>query len=245
MGRLVPGMICIAFRSLIELKVTGEDLWIHDGYGLISKHYGNCPSRAIVDMFPNHPWNLWKFKKVPRGYWNSEKNQREFMDSLAKKLNLKEFDDWYQVSKDEIIEHGGGGLLKLKYDGDHVQMIKNIFQKDFQFLSYRFRTKKNHPETCHWDDIHIQRYFMDSLAASLKIRNLDEWYNISAKQLENFGGCSLLNMYGRSISTLLQSVYPEHAWEDRRWKVSSPSKTQLFIYKIISELFPKVIKPKF
>jgi hypothetical protein len=37
-------------------------------------------------------------------------NQRLFFDQLCKSLEIKELDDWYRVSKQEIVNLGGWGM---------------------------------------------------------------------------------------------------------------------------------------
>jgi hypothetical protein len=47
------------------------------------------------------------FNKAPNGYWNNKDNQIEFMNELGIKLELKQLDDWYNISNMDIICYGG------------------------------------------------------------------------------------------------------------------------------------------
>lgn len=41
---------------------------------------------------------------------------------------------------------------------------------------------------------------------------MDDWYRVTAKDIKEFGGSSLLAKFGGSPSKLLQYVYPNHDW---------------------------------
>jgi hypothetical protein len=66
-----------------------------------------------------------------------------------------------------------------------------------------------------WDNKENQRIFLNNLGKQLGFQSLDNWYNISKKQIEQNGGNSLLrNYYGASPSKLVKSVYSEHSWNE-------------------------------
>ncbi len=54
---------------------------------------------SIVSSCSRYSWDVNGFQKLPRGYWLDKKQQRLFMDDLAKRLHVKEFDDWYKISR--------------------------------------------------------------------------------------------------------------------------------------------------
>src|SRR5438128_2224085 len=53
-------------------------------------------------LYPQHKWNSVQFSTIPRGYWNDEDNQRNYLDKIGRELGVKEMDDWYNVSVDEV-----------------------------------------------------------------------------------------------------------------------------------------------
>jgi hypothetical protein len=58
------------------------------------------------------PWG----KKVPNGFWDDTSNHRKFFDWLGVKLNIKTYEDWYQLTKEDVHQKGGAGLLKIHYN---------------------------------------------------------------------------------------------------------------------------------
>ena len=82
-------------------KLTHEKFIRYGGSGLLSR-YGNSPSKVLLSLYPNHNWMMWKFERVPSGFWDSAKNKKLFLDWLSKELKLKQLDDWYRISVQEI-----------------------------------------------------------------------------------------------------------------------------------------------
>ncbi len=71
------------------------------GSGLL-KHYKNSVVLLISSIYPEYEWLPWRFSHVPNGYWDDMKNQRNFMDWVAGKLNFKNREDWYKITKGVI-----------------------------------------------------------------------------------------------------------------------------------------------
>jgi hypothetical protein len=55
------------------------------------------------------------------------------------------------------------------------------------------------------------RQFLDRLGDTLRFRSFEDWYNLKPQDLEGNGGKHLLSIYG-SISSVIQSTYPEYPW---------------------------------
>jgi hypothetical protein len=56
---------------------------------------------------------IWKFDKVPSGFWKDVTNQRKYFDWLRKRLGIQDMESWYKVSLNQIESEGGmySGLL--------------------------------------------------------------------------------------------------------------------------------------
>ncbi len=54
------------------------------------------------------------------------KNQRKFMDDLAKRVHITDPKGWYKVTKAMIMNHGGAGLLR-KYNGSPKKLVQSVF----------------------------------------------------------------------------------------------------------------------
>ena len=71
------------------------------------KQYRYSVSLAVMELFPEHRWQGWKFRLVPKGWWKDIENQRAFVDYLKSELGLSTFEDCYQLSNTHIISHRG------------------------------------------------------------------------------------------------------------------------------------------
>lgn len=65
-------------------------------------------------------------------------NQRLFFDELAKKLNIKKKEDWYQVSflgsklmgkvkLSDVISYGGGSIMTTYFQNSLVKALSTIY----------------------------------------------------------------------------------------------------------------------
>ena len=69
-------------------------------------------SEIVQSTYPEHDWLIWKFRRVPNGFWNDKKNQRNCLDWIGKQLGIKDMEDWYKMSARDILEHGGIRITK-------------------------------------------------------------------------------------------------------------------------------------
>ena len=91
------------------VKVTIEDIHRYGGGGLLQKYYGNSPSVALQNIYPQHNWMIWKFSVIPRGYWKklveNVEEQKKIIEWLNQKLYITKADDWYRVSMNQVNRH--------------------------------------------------------------------------------------------------------------------------------------------
>jgi hypothetical protein len=40
----------------------------------------------------------WRFGKTPKNYWENVNNVKKFITWASKQLNIKEMNDWYNIS---------------------------------------------------------------------------------------------------------------------------------------------------
>lgn len=66
-----------------QLNITHLDGWykitLSDirrlGNGMeavLNRFYGRSVIRALTKLYPEHDWKVWKFKQVPKGFWDNE-----------------------------------------------------------------------------------------------------------------------------------------------------------------------------
>jgi hypothetical protein len=83
---------------------------------------------VLSSVYPHISLNNAHQKAKPFGYWNELENQRQFLDNLAKELNLQTAQDWTSVTTEMVISRDGGGLLK-RFNGSLYQALVHVSYK--------------------------------------------------------------------------------------------------------------------
>jgi len=184
------------------------------GGGTILQYYNNSPSTALKTVYPEHNWEIWKFKMVPMGYWEQSQHRTTFFDRLFETLGYKSMNDLYNVTADDIVRNGGFKLLNY-YSGSPSKALQSAYPEHIWEI-WRF----DQLPMGFWEQIENHKEFFDRLYKLLGFTSMDDWYNISFKDIERSGGAALTKQYNFSPSKALQSVYPEHNWMSWRFKTT-------------------------
>jgi hypothetical protein len=133
----------------------------------------NHPTSPIAIAKPNH-YN--KYIKFPLHHWDDINNQRKFIESAAKQLNLKSINDWYNISHQQLCDVGGRVLLS-KYNFSRSSLLSTLFPQQ-EWLPWKF----SKPARNFWDDIKNQRKFMDWAGKTLlNVNEMSDWYKVTHK----------------------------------------------------------------
>jgi hypothetical protein len=148
--------------------------------------------QALATIYPDHNWMPWKFPTTPFGYWKDVDKQRTFMDSVAKELDIKSYEDWYKVSFTSI--RASTKVLLHHYNDSMYQALTSIYP-EYKWLPWRFRACPRG----YWNDINNQRMFMDHVATVLNIQKPEDWYSVTSLDLVKQGGSTLVIRYDQNI----------------------------------------------
>jgi hypothetical protein len=81
-------------------------------------------------------------------------------------------------------------------------------------LPWKFlKTPKNY-----WGDDNNKKKYLYWLGKQLGIKELNDWYKVTPKDIKEHGGQTLVYVYS-SLPNLLSIAYPDHNWE--KYKFSS------------------------
>jgi len=143
--------------------------------------------------------------------WSDLRYQRKFLEEIGFRLRLKDPNDWYKLEAHDIINTGSECLFHQFYRGSFREALISIFpEHDWQL--WRFSTAPRH----YWNNLQNQRNFLEWIEKEFKIKNLDDWYEVTREGLISRGAYSLISLYGQSLMKTLIAFYPEHKW--RPWK---------------------------
>jgi hypothetical protein len=90
-------------------KVTAQMVRDHGGGTLVKRYVGSI-SAIVSGVYPSHAWMLWKFDKVPKGYWSDMRNRKEFFDWAGAELGISRMEDWLKIRTEEVDRLGGSSL---------------------------------------------------------------------------------------------------------------------------------------
>lgn len=144
MERLVQGYKS-SLRCLL-LKRKRSDITVNGGSELLAL-YGGYFSRALIEIFPEHPWNLTEFTRDGNilivnhklelfGFWEKPENIRSAFFFVEKALNIQTPEEWLNVSGNQfrnygcyrLVERFGGvkELLEHIYPGRQLLVVEKV-----------------------------------------------------------------------------------------------------------------------
>jgi hypothetical protein len=101
--------------------------------------YGNSMGTLLSNLFPEYNWHLWRFGSVPKGYWNDVENQRSFMDWFGNKIGMKKYDDWLNISRQQL-EMGGKTLSNIqKIHNNSIEKLFSCVYPNFEWHPWMFK----------------------------------------------------------------------------------------------------------
>jgi hypothetical protein len=74
---------------------------------MIGHIYKGSIALAVMELFPDHAWQPWRFFTPPPRVWDSKQTRLEFFDWASVQLNLSNLDGWYSVTRKDLTQIGG------------------------------------------------------------------------------------------------------------------------------------------
>ena len=154
---------------------------------------------------------IWEKGRVPPHYWEEFRNQRRFLNWLAKGHGISRIDDWYAVPAAAFPCQ----LLK-QYDSYHCKLLAAHFP-NADWAEWRFRRTPKH----FWSKSHNRRRYFEWLGRRLGYRRHEDWYGLHGDDVRNNYGAGLLQgHYQGAYEKALQEVFPEYEWEPWRFRTT-------------------------
>ena len=214
-------------------KFTVNDLKKRKGGSQLLKRYSSF-LHALKVNYPEYNWDEYSNfnlrKTVPRNYWKSNENCKEFLELFAKEFNIVSDSDWNRITKRDIIYFGGSGL---------------IYRKDIRALLFKFYPNVQwnsilSPERIprgYFDNVDHVHQFVRDFEYEFRIVNLSDWFRISKIQICSVnGGQSILNKFGGMVS-LLKFVYPNEKWDEKLFSARDKRAAQRLLFLFLQEIF--------
>jgi hypothetical protein len=175
-----------------------------EGNGFITLKYKSSVSAAIMTLFPEHPWQLWRFTALPLGFWSNVTHQRQYFDEFMKRNGITQLEDMYNVTTSEIAQQGGSGLLRGVHNNSLWAALKAAYP-EHEWRPWRFRTAP----MGFWQQRENQQWFMECLCADLGITTTEQRERITREDIQRYGGAGLLAEYQGSAKDVLRALFPD------------------------------------
>lgn len=98
--------------------VSYRDFAARGGAGVLSKTGGSVHTALLETFAPREEdkeeWAAELCRpQVPRGHWEAEENVRRLMERIRSRHRPQSLDDWMRISKEQLHELHGAGLLQV------------------------------------------------------------------------------------------------------------------------------------
>eukprot|EP01118_Nematostelium_gracile_P014883 TRINITY_DN587_c0_g1_i1.p1 TRINITY_DN587_c0_g1~~TRINITY_DN587_c0_g1_i1.p1 ORF type:complete len:240 (-),score=50.19 TRINITY_DN587_c0_g1_i1:376-1095(-) len=206
-------------------RVARRQVWCSPGGSRMIKMFNNSFMNALLNVFPDHDWDLNRMDK-PNNYYLDPENRRISMELIAKKLKIQKDEDWYQIRTKDILKAGGGGIASVT-SSSVIAMVTSVYpEKDWQMWRFYGHVLK---------EAEFPR-FIEWLGKKLNITKLEQWYKVSS--IEH--GIDKKN----GLAEILTNVYPNHTWDHHLLSTSNKKSSQNRLFRILQQILPPDIGKK-
>eukprot|EP00028_Trichosphaerium_sp_Am-I-7-wt_P012154 CAMPEP_0168524058 /NCGR_PEP_ID=MMETSP0405-20121227/10405_1 /TAXON_ID=498012 /ORGANISM="Trichosphaerium sp, Strain Am-I-7 wt" /LENGTH=320 /DNA_ID=CAMNT_0008546155 /DNA_START=66 /DNA_END=1025 /DNA_ORIENTATION=- len=178
-------------------KVTNS-LMLSNGGGSLLAMYKFSILRMLSSIFPFYNWKPWRFKGVPNGTWEEHDNIRMKLNDMGENLNVKQIDDWHDISTQDFKKQGFS-MLGI-FNGSQSALLRTAYPQH----TWVFRKTNGF-----WNVQDNQLAFLDTVKRDLGITHASEWERVSLKQLKLRGGYHLSN----NFFDLMAVISPGRKWD--------------------------------
>lgn len=170
----------------------------------------------------------------PRYQWSLPAERRRFLTALAEARGIEPTAPgaWREVTNAVVLEHGGGGLLRL-HGGSLAAALREAFPEAGSGILLGARAPRGH-----WKSLEARRQFLQDFARARGIQEPHEWRRVTTADVTRAGGSGMLAWYGGKLAPALQECLGaafvqgrEVAYADlmQRWQWRSASERKRFL----------------
>ena len=122
------------------------------------------------------------------------------MDFLCKEFNIKNNNDWYNITFQDIIDRGGKGLTK-QYKS-MKELLEAIYIGNTWDIFYFKRLPQGFAGTL-LRNHELQENFVKFLVKKFDIKSIEDWYLVSGNQIRSIVAIKLMD-----AMTIVKKFYP-------------------------------------
>lgn len=84
---------------------------------------------ALQFAYPDHSWDIAKFKFVPINFWRKPENVKHFLENCKKELNVNTPEDWYKIKKVQLEKIAGNSM-------QYIFFAEKCYEQKFTVLLF-------------------------------------------------------------------------------------------------------------
>lgn len=124
--------------------------------------------RGFSSLISELPHDVQYFKV----HFPIPKDHRQFFDELARKLEIKKWEDWYNITYDDVKHNPNGSAVLSHYNYNAAKAVMNVYP-EIKWKTWKFKGRRNFwkhkPNLQMFFDDFMQRYAL----------TLDDFYQIN------------------------------------------------------------------
>eukprot|EP00011_Vannellida_sp_DIVA3-517-6-12_P004582 CAMPEP_0114616892 /NCGR_PEP_ID=MMETSP0168-20121206/6919_1 /TAXON_ID=95228 ORGANISM="Vannella sp., Strain DIVA3 517/6/12" /NCGR_SAMPLE_ID=MMETSP0168 /ASSEMBLY_ACC=CAM_ASM_000044 /LENGTH=845 /DNA_ID=CAMNT_0001828017 /DNA_START=15 /DNA_END=2549 /DNA_ORIENTATION=- len=202
--------------------ITYEDLVERGGRSLVARYAGSV-ARMLRDILPDMGIAATAGQRgtvrhrAPRGFWNNERNRRDFLTHVAAVHGVEKPEDWRDVTRKHITELGGGSFLRRYQDSVLAALRDSFPDQEFPEGLCRPQVSRNY-----WEKQANRRAFLEEVAEKYDVKRASDWKRVTTQQVEAMGGSRLVRTFGGSLIDALRDAFPEQRFDELACRPTKP-----------------------
>jgi hypothetical protein len=212
-------------------SITADDFKNNFG-GALLIHYDQY--QLCREQHPNFEFFTFKFNTCPQGFWLTTEAAIEFINYVRHQENWTNLDDLHHLTNELIKKYGGGSLLNK--DAPWGNKIWDLLIHIYPTHNWKF-WEFGKTAGGLWSQVERQLQFINHLADKLEIQDAQDWYNVSEKDFQKYGGQTLVHKFGDSPGLVITTLLPELDLNLEKFKFNSKSENRIatFLIEIIPD----------
>jgi hypothetical protein len=213
--------------------LSTADFYQNYGSGLLHEYYGGSPLKALQEYLPGYSWLPWRFAYTAKNVFQEKTNRIQAVKWLLEEvLGLMDLEEFYQLRQEHLVEHLNG--ITPYCGGSPLQLLRECYP-DYEWLEWKFGC------TPHgfWDKAENRLAYLDWLGKRLGFREPDDWYLLTAEDINRNYGSGLFTYYdGSPAKIVMSNIDNPQGWDQARFSAKLPWRRQRHLYEVILKLFP-------
>lgn len=174
-------------------KINKSAFYKNRGSGLLACYYGDSPIRALREYQAEITGKEWLFSSTSQGFWAKRENRKCYLEWLGQELQIKEYEDWYQLTRTVLGNNHGGRLLQGFYHGSIIKLLQDNFP-EYEWLEWKLRCTPH----SFWKEKENRIKYLGWLGRKVGFVRYPSWHKLTRQHFVKNGGEWLFMQYYRN-----------------------------------------------